>query len=369
MIALAGRSRLTAALILATLCAPQAGYADSPAQITTTAAQPMTLGQIADLVAAQLGKPVKITLAPEHEFLRADTGRKLAITWTGPLPPFLNAVAARFGLQWREDPTVIQIYDDARLVPPPPPAPAPSPAPTRPATTMAAVLPAAVPAPIAAPDPMPTAPAIVAAPVRPAQTPVPSPALPAAGAVELPAPALKPAGASALQTAAEAWAAGDYQAAVQSWTVLAQDGNADALFNLGQAARLGRGMKADMVRAADLYERAAALGHQKAAAFLARINAASAQAEASTPPAPSLIPQPSGLWAVQLGMYENMPRAMKGFSRILKHEPLTGYPVRFDPNGAEYQVTVEQLTPLFATQTCQRLAKKGLPCRVLSTAP
>ncbi|WP_390586590.1 SPOR domain-containing protein [Erythrobacter sp. MTPC3] len=63
----------------------------------------------------------------------------------------------------------------------------------------------------------------------------------------------------------DAWSAGDYQRAVSEWNGPAEAGNADALFNLAQAYRLGRGVTADIRRARELYAQAADAGHVKAA--------------------------------------------------------------------------------------------------------
>ena len=63
----------------------------------------------------------------------------------------------------------------------------------------------------------------------------------------------------------DAWTAGDYVTAVSEWQQPAQAGDADALFNLGQAYRLGRGVSADIVKARELYQQAAQKGHVKAA--------------------------------------------------------------------------------------------------------
>ncbi|OYW88199.1 MAG: hypothetical protein B7Z20_03150 [Sphingobium sp. 32-64-5] len=62
----------------------------------------------------------------------------------------------------------------------------------------------------------------------------------------------------------DAWAQGDYVRAVQEWTPLAQQGDPDALFNLGQAYKLGRGVPTDMGLAIDYYRKAAAQGHSRA---------------------------------------------------------------------------------------------------------
>ena len=63
----------------------------------------------------------------------------------------------------------------------------------------------------------------------------------------------------------DAWSAGDYTRAVVEWQGPAAEGDADALFNLAQAYRLGRGVEPDNARARRLYEEAAQLGHVKAA--------------------------------------------------------------------------------------------------------
>jgi len=63
----------------------------------------------------------------------------------------------------------------------------------------------------------------------------------------------------------DAWSAGEYTRAVVEWQGPAAAGDADALFNLAQAYRLGRGVEPDNNRARKLYEQAAKLGHVKAA--------------------------------------------------------------------------------------------------------
>lgn len=63
----------------------------------------------------------------------------------------------------------------------------------------------------------------------------------------------------------DAWSAGDFTRAVVEWQAPAAQGDPDALFNLAQAYRLGRGVEVDNARARSLYEQAARLGHVKAA--------------------------------------------------------------------------------------------------------
>jgi cell division septation protein DedD len=80
-----------------------------------------------------------------------------------------------------------------------------------------------------------------------------------AAAILLASPAI--AADSTVKAGIEAWQRGDDAAAVAIWRPLADKGDADALFNLGQAYRLGRGVKLDLAKAQDLFERAARLGH------------------------------------------------------------------------------------------------------------
>ncbi|MFA9200373.1 MAG: SPOR domain-containing protein [Cypionkella sp.] len=63
----------------------------------------------------------------------------------------------------------------------------------------------------------------------------------------------------------DAWSAGDFARAVAEWRGPAAKGDADALFNLAQAYRLGRGVPIDLKQAETYYARAAAKGHLKAA--------------------------------------------------------------------------------------------------------
>ncbi|MEE4451254.1 SPOR domain-containing protein [Novosphingobium resinovorum] len=63
----------------------------------------------------------------------------------------------------------------------------------------------------------------------------------------------------------DAWSGGNYDSAVRIWQPLADRGDADALFNLAQAYKLGRGVPLDLTRAEDLYGKAAAKGHLQAA--------------------------------------------------------------------------------------------------------
>lgn len=68
-----------------------------------------------------------------------------------------------------------------------------------------------------------------------------------------------------VKSGVDAWSRGDFTRAVSEWQRSAQAGDADALFNLAQAYRLGRGVPEDIQRARELYAEAAQKGHVKAA--------------------------------------------------------------------------------------------------------
>lgn len=58
--------------------------------------------------------------------------------------------------------------------------------------------------------------------------------------------------------------AGDFKGAVAEWEPLAEKGDANAAFNLGQAYRLGRGVSQNLNKAMQYYEQSAKLGHVSA---------------------------------------------------------------------------------------------------------
>jgi len=70
-----------------------------------------------------------------------------------------------------------------------------------------------------------------------------------------------PLSAQSVKAGIDAWQKADYAAAVAIWRPLAEQGDADAQFNLGQAYRLGRGVPIDLGAAQLWFERAAARGH------------------------------------------------------------------------------------------------------------
>ena len=99
--------------------------------------------------------------------------------------------------------------------------------------------------------------AIMAAPVMAQQRP--KPVVPAVAA-----PAVPP----SVRAGVDLWRAGDYPGAVAIWQPFANAGDADAMFNIGQAYKLGRALPLDKAIARDWYRRAAAKGHMPAQANL-----------------------------------------------------------------------------------------------------
>jgi len=67
--------------------------------------------------------------------------------------------------------------------------------------------------------------------------------------------------AQSVQAGIEAWQKADYQAAIRIWRPLAESGDPDAQFNLGQAYRLGRGVAVNLAASQIWLGRAAAKGH------------------------------------------------------------------------------------------------------------
>ena len=64
-----------------------------------------------------------------------------------------------------------------------------------------------------------------------------------------------------MKSGIEAWQRADYPKAVSIWRPLAESGDADAQFNLGQAYRLGRGVTINLGAARTWFDRAATAGH------------------------------------------------------------------------------------------------------------
>src|SRR6476620_9915568 len=70
-----------------------------------------------------------------------------------------------------------------------------------------------------------------------------------------------PLSAQTVKAGIDAWQRADYASAVAIWRPLAEQGDADAAFNLGQAYRLGRGVTINLGAAQSWFLRAATSGH------------------------------------------------------------------------------------------------------------
>jgi hypothetical protein len=73
--------------------------------------------------------------------------------------------------------------------------------------------------------------------------------------------AAAPLSAQSVKSGIDAWQRADYAGAVAIWRPLAEAGDADAQFNIGQAYRLGKGVPLNLGAAQTWFERAAASGH------------------------------------------------------------------------------------------------------------
>ena len=90
----------------------------------------------------------------------------------------------------------------------------------------------------------------------------------AAGAIAL---AASPSIAADVKAGVDAWQAGNYAAAIAEWRPLADRGDDDAQFNMGQAYRLGKGVPMDLRIAQSWFQKAAQQGHSQAQANLGMI--------------------------------------------------------------------------------------------------
>jgi len=73
--------------------------------------------------------------------------------------------------------------------------------------------------------------------------------------------AAAPLSAQSVKAGIDAWQRADYAGAIAIWRPLAEKGDADAQFNLGQAYRLGKGVPLNLGAAQSWFERAANSGH------------------------------------------------------------------------------------------------------------
>src|SRR5215212_2485160 len=124
--------------------------------------------------------------------------------------------------------------------------------------------------------------------------------------------------AQSVKAGIEAWQRADYPGAVAIWRPLAEKGDADAQFNLGQAYRLGRGVPTNLSAAQTWFERAASQGHLDAQATLGLLLFQSGD-------------QPGGLRWLKAAALKGEPRALLVYGTALfnrdgvTQDPVLGY--------------------------------------------
>lgn len=136
-----------------------------------------------------------------------------------------------------------------------------------------------------------------------------------------------PASAQSVNAGIEAWQRGNYQGAVSIWRPLAQAGDADAQFNLGQAYRLGRGVPTNLSLAKAWLERAAGQNHVDAETTLGLLLFQNGD-------------QAAGLKWLKLAAEAGEPRAMLVYGTALfngdslTQDPVKGYAYVYRANAS-----------------------------------
>jgi uncharacterized protein len=174
--------------------------------------------------------------------------------------------------------------------------------------------------------------------------------------------------AQSVKSGIEAWQRADYSGAVGIWRPLAEKGDADAQFNLGQAYRLGRGVATNLAAAKTWFERAANQGHIDAETTLGLLLFQNSD-------------QASGLKWLKKASEKGEPRAMLVYGTALVNgdsvtqDPVLGYAYvsRAAAQGlGPAKQTLEQLDQLLPDAERKRGAEmarqleKGAPAPVRS---
>ena len=127
-----------------------------------------------------------------------------------------------------------------------------------------------------------------------------------------------PASAQNVKAGIDAWQRGDYAGAVAIWRPLAEAGDPDASFNMGQAYRLGRGVLVDLGTAQTWLEQAARKDHTDAQTTLGLLLFQNGN-------------QAEGLKWLKMGSEKGDPRAMLVYGTALfngdgvAQDPVLGY--------------------------------------------
>lgn len=176
-----------------------------------------------------------------------------------------------------------------------------------------------------------------------------------------------PLSAQSVRSGIEAWQKADYSAAVAIWRPLADKGDPDAAFNLGQAYRLGRGVSQDLAAAQGWFERAARKGHVDAQATLGMMLFQSGN-------------QTGGLRWLKMAAIAGEPKAMLVYGSALfngegaPRDPLLGY--RYVVGAAEAgldpaRMTLQRMDELLPAEDREKALHLSLPtsAEVSSPAP
>ena len=339
------------------LTMPAARAEGLPASVSVSAPEPVSLDGFGRLFKEAAEVDVTFHLSPTREYLRSDTGRRVKFNWSGAPGPLLDAITRRFNLSWRADWNAVRIYDDARLLP----AVISRPVEAKPVEVVA------VPASTAAPADLPGSGLSSSAVRRTALT------------TQLRSGSISDPNAQA----SAAWSTGQYQTAVELWRRPAAQGDTTALYNLGQAARLGLGMPRDTGLAIDLYRRASAGGVVRAKtqlglllvqdrptvaegrAILAEASAAGDElARSALYALPDLAPRQEARRSIMLGDYETQKRAFRAYARASKGEALSAFTLRISPHKSSYRLTIDNVPADVAAEMCGRLALRQQYCAV-----
>ena len=162
-----------------------------------------------------------------------------------------------------------------------------------------------------------------------------------------------------------AWQRADYSTAVAIWRPLAEKGDADAQFNLGQAYRLGRGVTVDLAQSKSWLEKAARAGHLDAQTTLGLLLFDSGSRDAAM------------VW-LQRAAERGEPRAMLVYGTALfngdgaPRDPLMAYAYvsRAAAQGLEpAKSTLEQMDQVIPIDTRRRAVEIALQKAAEKPAP
>jgi uncharacterized protein len=174
-----------------------------------------------------------------------------------------------------------------------------------------------------------------------------------------------PLGAQSVRSGIDAWEKADYSAAVAIWRPLADKGDPDAAFNLGQAYRLGRGVPQDLAAAQGWFERAARKGHVDAQATLGMMLFQSGN-------------QTGGLRWLKMAAVKGEPKAMLVYGSALfngdgiPRDPLLGYlyVTKAAESGLEpARMTLQRMDEILPAEDREKALQLSLPTSTESPSP